>query len=355
MSGFVLQTRFSNVFFMRKYIFTHLALFTSLLCFSQSDLKKDFVLNFGSCNKQNEPQLLWDDIISNNPDLWIWLGDNIYGDTDNMDELREKYKQQLSNEDYLKLKRKVKVVGTWDDHDFGINDGNKNYPFKEDSKQLFFDFLGEPEDSRLRDNDGVYSSHMFDIGDGVFVKIILLDVRYNQDEIKRINGICQPNFRGDILGEKQWQWFEKELDKNDSSITIICSGLQIVPTDHKDEKWANFPLSRQRIFNLLQKYKTQGVVFLSGDRHMAEISKIKLNDLDYEIYEITSSGMTHSWEVLKEDFNRHRIGSIIPNLNYGQLRLILKDNKIKVILSINGDKGMRYWSETLRFPVVKEN
>ncbi|WP_298344256.1 hypothetical protein [uncultured Algibacter sp.] len=82
---------------MRKNIFLHLALFTSLLCLSQSDLNKDFVINFGSCNKQNEPQLLWDDIINNDPDLWIWLGDNIYGDTDNMQILKEKYQIHIIN------------------------------------------------------------------------------------------------------------------------------------------------------------------------------------------------------------------------------------------------------------------
>lgn len=337
---------------MRKNIFLHLALFTSLLCLSQSDLNKDFVINFGSCNKQNEPQLLWDDIINNDPDLWIWLGDNIYGDTDNMQILKEKYQIQNSNKEYQNLKKNVKVIGTWDDHDFGVNDGNKNYYFKEVSKQLFFDFFDEPKDSQMRKNGGVYSSYNFNIGRGVFIKVILLDVRYNQDEIKRINGIYQPNFKGDILGEEQWKWLENELKINNASMTIIGSGLQIIPADHKDEKWANFPIARQRIFNLLQKYKTPGVLFLSGDRHMAEISKIKLNDLDYEIYEITSSGMTHSWEALKEDYNRYRIGSIIPYLNYGQLKLVQLGNTIKTILSINGDNGTRYWSETLQYPIV---
>ncbi|WP_242156281.1 alkaline phosphatase D family protein [Aestuariivivens sediminis] len=337
---------------MLKYIFLYLIVFSSILCLAQSDSTNDFVINFGSCNKQDKVQPLWDDIISNKPDLWIWLGDNIYGDTDNMEVLKQKYKQQGNNEDYLKLKRKVKVIGTWDDHDFGVNDGNKNYGYKEDSKQLFFDFFDEPEDSFLRENDGVYTAHIFSINEKHSIKVILLDVRYNQDEIIRINGIYQPNYKGDILGQNQWEWFEKELEKNNSSVTIICSGLQIIPADHKDEKWANFPISRQRIFNLLEKYKTPGVIFLSGDRHMAEISKIKLKDLDYEIYEITSSGMTHSWEFLKEDYNRYRIGSIIPHLNYGQLELVQQDNMIIAKLSINGDKGIRYWSETLRFPVV---
>jgi alkaline phosphatase D len=324
------------------------------VCYAQSGTSlNELIINFGSCNKQHEPQPLWDDIINNHPDVWVWLGDNIYGDTDNMEILKEKYEKQNKIKEYEVLCNNSKVIGTWDDHDFGLNDGNKNYHFKEKSKQLFFDFFREPVNSSKRKNKGVYSSHIFNLNKDFLIKIILLDVRYNQDEIKRVNGIYQPNYNGDILGEEQWGWLENELKDNNAALTILGSGLQIIPADHKDEKWANFPVSRQRLFNLLETNKISNVIFLSGDRHMAEISKIKLDRLDNEIYEITSSGMTHSWEVLKEDYNRYRVGSIIPHLNYGQLKIIPKNYTINVVMSLNGDKGKEYWSKTLQFPITK--
>ena len=49
---------------------------------------------FGSCSDQKRPQPLWDDIVAQKPDVWIWLGDNIYGDSESMDTLRTKYAQQ---------------------------------------------------------------------------------------------------------------------------------------------------------------------------------------------------------------------------------------------------------------------
>ena len=44
---------------------------------------------FGSCNKVELENLLWDDIKDTDPVLWIWGGDNIYADTENVEEIRE--------------------------------------------------------------------------------------------------------------------------------------------------------------------------------------------------------------------------------------------------------------------------
>src|SRR5687768_16983467 len=95
--------------------------------------KKELIFAFGSCNRQNLPQPLWDVIARDEPDLWIWLGDNIYGDTNDMVVLKAKYDQQLQQEGYRRFTAQVPVIGTWDDHDYGRNDANKSYPYKKAS------------------------------------------------------------------------------------------------------------------------------------------------------------------------------------------------------------------------------
>ena len=80
---------------------------------SKSDVNKDientpkvasdFTIAFGSCNKQNVENVLWDDIMQQKPNLWIWGGDNIYADTDNMETLRTEYDKQLNHEDYKRI------------------------------------------------------------------------------------------------------------------------------------------------------------------------------------------------------------------------------------------------------------
>ena len=99
---------------------------------------------FGSCSDQKRPQPLWDDIVAQKPDLWIWLGDNIYGDSENMDTLRAKYARQKSNPVYQQLRQSTPIIGVWDDHDYGVNDGGKEYPKRKESQQLMLDFLDVP-------------------------------------------------------------------------------------------------------------------------------------------------------------------------------------------------------------------
>ena len=82
---------------------------------------------FGSCDNQKLPNTLWDDIESNNPDVWIWGGDNIYCDTDDMAELQKCYEFKKAQPEYSSFIQNVPVTGTWDDHDYARNDGGEEF------------------------------------------------------------------------------------------------------------------------------------------------------------------------------------------------------------------------------------
>ena len=157
---------------------------------------------FGSCSDQKRPQPLWDDIVAQKAQLWIWIGDNIYGDTENMDTLRAKYDLQKSNPIYQQLRQSTSVIGVWDDHDYGVNDGGKEYPQRKQSQQLMLDFLDVPATSPLRKQEGAYSSHTYG-PKGQRVKVILLDGRYFRDPLKKEGKVNVPDPSGDMLGETQ--------------------------------------------------------------------------------------------------------------------------------------------------------
>ncbi len=93
-----------------------------------------------------------------------------------------------------------------------------------------------------------------------------------------------------MLGEAQWQWFESELQKP-SAIKIIGSSLQLLPEFTGWESWANFPSDRNRLLALIKKHQVNGVIIISGDTHWGEMSKIT-QDMDYPLWEVTSSGLT---------------------------------------------------------------
>ena len=296
--------------------------------------EKEIIIAFGSCNHHDDPQVLWDDVIKQKPDLWIWLGDIIYADTEDMAVARAKYQSQKSNPGYKNLYEQCKVIGIWDDHDFGVNDGGKDYPMKRESQKELLDFLDVGADDPRRTRAGMYSSYTIEKLNKK-VKVFLLDARYFRDTWDK----KEPNINGTILGDAQWKWLEDELVKSDADLHIFGSGIQILSADHKYEKWANFPKERARLIGLLKKHQDIPSILISGDRHTAEYSLLKDEDLDYELYDITSSGMTHTWVKAPIERNDLRVGERVRKKNFGLIRLNLETRKLIGNLEIRGDEN----------------
>lgn len=290
----------------------------------------------GSCNRQEAPQTIWTHIRAQNPDLWIWLGDNIYGDTEDMGILKAKYDKQKSDAGYRELISTTPVIGIWDDHDFGVNDGGVEFAQKKPSRDLMFEFLDVPKSSPAWKREGGHQSYEFGMGDRK-VKILLLDARYFRSKLERENRTYMKNWDGDILGEAQWQWLEKELTDSDAAVHILASGIQFIAEEHPFEKWANFPKERQRLLDLLVKTQPQNAFFLSGDRHISEIARINVPGYGM-FYDFTSSGMTHSYESSTET-NSHRIGKLITTKSFGLIQIDWSADKPKVTLEMRSNEG----------------
>lgn len=271
---------------------------------------------FGSCANQSEPQPIWKAVLDFDPQLFIWLGDNIYADKKrparvigkdrtygpwknaprfwpaSVQDMEQKYAEAKNKPGYVELRRKAQIIGTWDDHDYGLDDSGKELIEKNTSQKLLLDFLDEPIGSARRIQEGVYASYTF----GPVrkqIKVILLDTRYHRDPLFS---------NGDILGEKQWTWLEQQLRNNEAQITIIGSSIQVLPNFSATvqplfyvESWSHFPKERDRLFNLLMDTRASGVLFMSGDVHFCEVTRYDCG-ISYPLYEFTSSGITHAVE-----------------------------------------------------------
>ncbi len=293
---------------------------------------------FGSCNRQDLDQPLWKPILAWQPQLWIWLGDNIYGDSADPAVLAAKWQRQKANPGYKKLAARVPILGTWDDHDYGQNDGGVQFPAKAASQQLILDFLDEPADSPRRKQRGIYTS--VTLGPpGEQVCVILLDDRYFRDA---------PGTNGDILGKAQWKWLDRTLRTSRAQVHLICSGTQMIPIEHVHEKWADYPSSRARLFALIGKYRVPGVVLLSGDRHFGEISCLENSAAGHPVCEVTSSGLTHFWKNFPGEPNRHRVGAVFDALNFGTIEIDWGRSLMK--LQIRGASGRVAREVTYAFP-----
>ena len=315
---------------------------------AQAQSKKELTVAFGSCNRIDLPQPLWPVIAKDKPDVWIWLGDNIYGDTDDMTVLKSKYDTQLNLDGYRAFRAQVPtIIGTWDDHDYGRNDAGKEYPYKKESQQLALDFLQEPANTPRRQQAGLYTSYEYQVG-GKKVKVILLDDRYHQDHLERdAQKAYLPNPTGDILGAAQWQWLKQQLTNSTADAHIIGSGIQFLPQQHPYEKWANFPAARQRFLDLLVASKAKGVLLVSGDRHIGEISKLTPAGLSYPVYEITSSGLTHPAANNKGEANQYRVGPLVNQKHYGIFRFREQGQKLLVTAALKGEDGKVIYAEEI--------
>ena len=325
---------------MRKFFYTALMICPFFL-YSQEeepvqlevDDERVIKVAFGSCNKSDLPQPIWNAVLKSAPDVFIWTGDNIYADSRNMNDFVKKYDAQLNNEGYRRVKDSIQVIGTWNDHDYGENDAGKEFPKKKESRDLALEFLGVEKSHPVWQREGMYQSYMLGDQD---IKVIILDTRYFRDPLSRKGNAILPNEKGDILGEEQWAWLDHQLRHDEGQLmTLIISSIQVIPEEHPYEKWANFPSTRSRLFELLHSADAKNVVFLSGDRHMGEISILEYKGKNY--YEVTSSGLTHVWEDLPEEANKHRRGQVVKQLNFGFIGIVKNDRgRNQYVLQLKG-------------------
>ena len=303
---------------------------------------------FGSCADQGKPLPIYDTIAALKPDLLLLLGDNIYADLDKSrkvtpEVIREKYDLLAGLPGWKKLKATCPMLATWDDHDFGKNDGGAEFDIKDESQKLFHDFLGTPAESPRRSQKGVYHSAVYG-PEGMRVQVILLDTRYFRTGLKTggpatispYGVIRKPYVPSDdpgamFLGEDQWKWLEDQL-RQPADVRLLCSSIQVLSEDHPFEKWANIPAERNRLYKVIRDTQASGVVILSGDRHLGELS-LATGVVGYPLYDLTSSGFNQGADAWRaQEPNRLRVSSMPYGDHFGIVRLDWKDKTISLQL-----------------------
>jgi len=335
---------------------------TSLALFMPVEAMAQKIL-FGSCSHQDKAMPILTAINREQADLFIFLGDNIYGDTINMTDMAQKYQRLSNNPGIQTLIKSTPTIAIWDDHDFGENDAGIEYEEKESSRKLMLDFWQEPKDSpRYSRKDGIYTSYMYGEAEQK-VHVILPDLRWNRPALNSVSMIDYQFKRkaknmgpyspsesktASMLGETQWQWLEAELQKP-AKIKLIGSSLQLLPEFTGWESWANFPHDRNRLLALIKKYQVNGVIIISGDTHWGEMSKVTA-DLDYPLWEVTSSGLTEEWKDVSP--NKHRVGEFTNKVNYGELLIDWQQNDPNIKLSLKDVDGKVFSQQNMRLSSI---
>ncbi len=325
---------------MKKLLY--LFIFLLIACEENQPVKtvKDpniYSIGFGSCLTQERSMPIFNTIKSENYDLFLMIGDNVYGDSEREDlkELREAYDKQRQNFNNLDLS--VPFEAIWDDHDYGLNDAGKEYAFKKDAEQLFLDFWNVPQDDIRRSRPGLYFEWIEDI-EGSTVQMLFLDTRFFRDGLLPTDErgapgkeryLPQTDTSTSMLGEVQWSWLEQKIS-TDVDHRIIVSSIQFFAMGHGWEAWKTMPHERQRLIDLIDQSSSDSVLFISGDRHRGGLYQLTSGS-GKNIVEMTSSSLNLSF-TNDEEAGPLRVGPTFVQENYGEILLNKQTNELYVNL-----------------------
>lgn len=315
---------------------------------------------FGSCNQEHLSQDYWGVIGRENPQAFLFIGDNVYGDTGwdgdaGLATLRASYARQASHEQFRAFREAVPMLATWDDHDYGLNDAGGEFAFKAWAETIFETFWQSPPEVRAR--PGIYHSEI--VGpEGQRTQIIMLDTRYFRSDLDRmawsrerppLGGYLPTGDPGaTMLGEEQWAWLQAELAKP-ADLRLVVSSIQVLTEAHNYESWENMPRERARLLEMLGDRNGGGVVLLSGDRHSGGIYTERVGGED--MWEITSSSLNFSFgdwvEATAREPDPRRVTAFFSQENYGLVDIDWDAQAFT--MTIKGDDGETLATRTVRW------
>lgn len=287
-----------------------------------------------------------------NASFMLWLGDNWY--TREVDYfsawgLHKRASTDRKNPVLQPLLKAMPQYAIWDDHDFGWNDGDKSYPFKEASRAAFNSFWANPS-AGFKD-DAIYTKFTWND-----VDVFLLDDRWyrsNDNMPDSVDG--RPNPEKEMFGKQQLDWLKNALLQSNTngsiSFRIIATGSQVLNPRSPFDCFRRFPEEYHAFMKFLEEHKINGVVFLTGDRHHSEIIKVDRKGT-YPLYDITASPLTsgtHSFGGPEKD-NPFRVVGVDKLQNYARIGFTGKGADRKMTVQYLGVKGesLATWSVSLK-------
>jgi alkaline phosphatase D len=276
-----------------------------------------------------------------NPELMLWLGDNVYfrePDWFTTQGMMHRYTHSRAIKEIQPFLGSTHHMAIWDDHDYGPNDSDRGWFLKDSALKVFNLFWPNPS-AGIPQAKGAIS--YFKWND---IDFFLLDNRYNRS----------PNYRkGDdktILGEEQKQWLFDALAYSNAPFKIIAMGGQFLNTANSNETYSNYGFNkeRQEIIDFIYAQNIKGVIFLSGDRHHAELSCLKAEGKP-SIYDFTLSALTAGVHTqARNEVNALRVeGSLVVAHNYGTLEFSGPRKDRKIVLRIHDVNGKVLFEQSI--------
>ncbi|MFK7966412.1 MAG: alkaline phosphatase D family protein [Burkholderiaceae bacterium] len=280
-------------------------------------------------------------------DLLLMLGDNVYGDRRNgkrvrpdpqLTELTQSLADLTRRPDFKEVLKTHPVMVAWDDHDYGMNDGGRDFAFRARAEDLHETFWGLKQTAAAT-RPGTYYARAFGPA-GARVQVIMLDTRSFRSALARTDQRGAPgkerylpseDVNQEMLGAAQWRWLEQQLSRP-ADVRVIASSVQVLPTNaHGFESWSRLPRERDRLLATVSARMDGQVVFVSGDRHRAFI--YKQAELGGGAFvEMTSSSINRSSRRGAQEMDRAQLGAAFVGENFGEVFIDWRRQQFELVI-----------------------
>ncbi|MDX2290249.1 MAG: alkaline phosphatase D family protein [Hyphomicrobiaceae bacterium] len=314
-------------------------------------------IGIGSCLDQRKPQPIWQGVLGldQRPDLFLMIGDNVYGDIKSPDgaELIAAYAEQASQPELAAARAAIPFLATWDDHDYGGNDAGASYEYRELAARLFHEFWQKDPERPLE--QGIHYARVFG-PPGQRVQVIMLDTRSFRSDLEKKTsafphwGKYQPvaDPARTMLGEAQWTWLGEQLAVP-AEIRLLVSSVQVLAEGHGFERWGNLPQERERLTRLIESTDAGGVLLVSGDRHIGAMYTRTL-DNGRLLAELTTSSLNRAYGPSKDARTPEVVSGFVHQENFGLIDIDWTARTLSV--SLNGIDGNRIEAIELDFDAI---
>ncbi|MAC33381.1 MULTISPECIES: phosphodiesterase [Idiomarina] len=303
---------------------------------------------FGCCIDHTKRQNIWDAINHAQPEVFVFLGDTVDVDADDMEDLLDAYEVFNRYRGPRVLRRNSAVMSVWNRKDYSLDGkSGKNNPNRYAVRNHFLTFWREPVTSeRLFQEHGIAKSVVFGT-EPQRVQVIVLDGRWNRDPLntvgwleqqtRRFNaelGPYQPNNSGNLLGDEQWQWLAEQL-KKPAEVRILMSATPILSPANGYDSWALYQRELTRLKKLLMELQPSGLLLASGDRLFGEFAQSG-EFLSYPLWQVTPGTINFEGESPYQ--SHYRDGKAFTESRYGQIEVIWKEQP-ELVLTLRDVDG----------------
>jgi alkaline phosphatase D len=347
-----LQPNTTYTFFLKSKSFqTKIYEFTTQELWQWRKDAPDFSIAFGSCAYVNDTEFdrpgkpygqsdsIFNIISALKPNAMIWGGDNIYlreGDFETQTNMVNRYIKAREVPSIQKLLSTCPQYAVWDDHDFGPNDSHSSFQYKKESLSAFKEMWGN-SNYGFSNNENNCITGKVTLND---VDLYLLDNRSFRIPPGTVGITPQ------MLGKEQINWLIQDLKTSKASFKLVAIGSQVLSSVADFENYANYQEERDYLLKEIAENKIKNVIFLTGDRHFAELSQMTLAN-NIRVLDITSSPLTSKPYGNSKEVNSNRVeGTFVGEQNFAHISFNGSGKERTMSIDLINKTGKSCWKKS---------